>query len=67
MYRKLGIQKLEKQAKNRFEEQRYTYKIQGTKKIRKLHEKENNSRQKTYIEQIEEQRKAVRSQILNHF
>ena len=56
----------EKQAKNRFEEQRYTYKIQGKKKLKKLYRKENISKQKTYIEQIEEQRNAVKSQILKH-
>mgnify|MGYP006068172675 CR=1 FL=1 len=56
----------EKQAKNRFEEQRYTYKIQGKKKLKNLYRKENISKQKTYIEQIEEQRNAVKSQILKH-
>lgn len=64
MHMKLGIQKAEKQAKNKFQEQRYTYKIQGTKKLRNLNKKEKNK--KTYIEQVEEQRNAVRSQILKH-
>lgn len=60
------MQTKEKQAKNRFEEQRYTYKIQGKKKLKNLYRKENISKQKTYIEQIEEQRNAVKSQILKH-
>lgn len=66
-----GIEKkhtqiLEEQAKNKFEEQRYTYKIQGRKKLKNLYEKDNKSKPKTYIEQIEEQRNAVKSQILKH-
>ena len=56
---------MEKQAKNRFEEQRYTYKIKGKKKLRNIYEKEKQ-KPKTYIEQIEEQRERVRSQILKH-
>ena len=59
------MQKMEKQAKNRFEEQRYTYKIKGKKKLRNIYEKEKQ-KPKTYIEQIEEQRERVRSQILKH-
>lgn len=59
------MQKLEKQAKSKFEEQRYTYKVKGKKKLRNIYEKEN-AKSKTYIEQVEEQRDRVRSQILNH-
>ena len=59
------MQKLEKQAKSKFAEQRYTYKIKGKKKLRNMYEKEKN-RTKTYVEQIEEQRNRVRSQILKH-
>ena len=60
------IQQMERQAKNRFEEQKYTYKIKGKKSLRSLKEKEKNTRPKTYVEQIEEQRNRVRSQILKH-
>ncbi len=61
------FQKMENQAKEKFEEQKYTYKIRGKKRIRKLHEKEQEKKKpKTYIEQIEEQRNAVKSQILKH-
>ena len=60
---------LEKQAKQRFEEKRYTY----TKKERKSlkgkvkKDKIKNEKEPTYVEQIEAQRNAVKSQILNHF
>lgn len=62
------FQKMERQAKEKFEEQKYTYKIKGKKRIRKLHEeeKEKDKKPKTYIDQIEEQRNAVKSQILKH-
>ena len=62
------FQRMEKQAKTKFEEQHYTYKVKGKRKLRTLHEKEkqNEVKPKTYIEQIEEQRNSVRSQILNH-
>ena len=59
------FQQIEEQAKSKFQEQRYTYKVRGKKKLRRLYEKEN-SKPKTYIEQIEEQRNAVKSQILKH-
>ncbi len=59
------FQQIERQAKSNFHEQRYTYQVRGKKKIRRLYEKEN-SKPKTYIEQIEEQRNAVKSQILKH-
>lgn len=64
--KKTQMQILEQQEKNKFEEQRYTYKVQGRKKIRNLYRNENKTKQKTYIEQIEEQRNAVKSQILKH-
>ena len=62
------FQKMERQAKEKFEEQKYTYKIKGKKRVRKLHEeeKEKDKKPKTYIDQIEEQRNAVKSQILKH-
>ena len=61
------FQKMERQAKNKFEEQRYTYKIKGKRKIRNIYEKEKEKpKPKTYIEQIEDQRNAVKSQILKH-
>ena len=62
------MQKLEKQAKNKFNEQHYTYKIKERKKLKNLLQakEEKASKPKTYVEQIEEQRKSVRSQILNH-
>ena len=62
------MQKLERQAKNKFEKQRYTYKIKERKKIRNLlkDKEEKASKPKTYVEQIEEQRNGVKSQILKH-
>ena len=61
------LQKMERNAKEKFEEQKYTYRIRGKKKIKKLHEREQQKKkQKTYVEQIEEQRNAVKSQILKH-
>lgn len=67
-YRKeTDIEKMERQAKNRFNDQRYTYKIKEKRKLRILLEKKTTkSIPKSYIEQIEEQRKAVKSQILKH-
>ena len=62
------MQKLEKQTKNKFEQQHYTYKIQERKKLKNLlkDKEEKSSKPKTYVEQIEEQRNSVRSQILKH-
>ena len=60
------FQKMEKQAKGRFEEQRYTYKVSGRRKLKNIYQNNNKEKQKTYVEQIEEQREAVRSQILKH-
>ena len=63
------MQKLEKKAKTKFEEQHYTYKIQGKRKLKTLynqHKEEKHVPAKTYIEQIEEQRNSVKSQILKH-
>ena len=62
------MQRLEKQAKNKFNEQHYTYKIKERKKLKNLLQakEEKASKPKTYVEQIEEQRKSVRSQILKH-
>lgn len=61
------LQKMERNAKEKFEEQKYTYRIRGKKKIKKLHEREQQKKKpKTYVEQIEEQRNAVKSQILKH-
>lgn len=57
------FQKMEKQAKEKFEGQNYTYKVKGKRKSKKG---ENEEKEKTYIEQIEEQRNAVKSQILKH-
>ena len=60
------IQQKERQAKNRFEEQKYTYRVKGKASLRSLKKKEIKPKPKTYIEQIEEQRNRVRSQILKH-
>ena len=61
------MQKIERNAKNRFEEQHYTYKVKSKNKLKNLYEKEKQKvRPKTYVEQIEEQRDRVRSQILKH-
>lgn len=62
-------QKIEEEAKRKFEEQRYTYQKSGKRGIRRQYQSsiENHSQKKqTYIEQIEAQRNAVKSQILNH-
>ena len=66
MFKKQKYNKWRDKPKNRFEEQKYTYKIKGKKSLRSLKEKEKNTRPKTYVEQIEEQRNRVRSQILKH-
>ena len=61
------MQKMERKAKDKFEEQHYTYKIKSKKKLRNIYEKEKEKvKPKTYIEQIEEQRNSVKSQILKH-
>ena len=60
------FQQIEKQNKDRFQEQRYTYKVKSKNRLKNLYKTEKNIKQKTYIEQIEEQRNAVRSQILKH-
>ena len=60
------MQKIEKRAKSKFEEQHYTYKVKGKKKLKNLYKEEKVKKPKTYIEQIEEQRNSVKSQILNH-
>ena len=59
---------MERQAKENFAEQRNVYKIKGKKRVRKLQkeEQEKQAKPKTYIEQVEEQRNAVKSQILKH-
>lgn len=63
------MQKNEKEAKNKFEEQHYTYTIKEKRRVRNLiknKEEKEKSKPKTYIEQIEEQRNSVKSQILKH-
>ena len=62
------MQKIERQAKNNFAEQHYTYKIKEKKKLKNLlkAKDDKSSKPKTYVEQIEEQRNSVRSQILKH-
>lgn len=63
------MQKIEKTAKSKFEEQHYTYRIKESRKTRNLlrnKEEREKSKPKTYIEQIEEQRNSVKSQILKH-
>ena len=62
------MQKLAKNAKAQFDKQHYTYKVKEKKKLKYLLQakKEKTTKPKTYIEQIEEQRNSVRSQILTH-
>ena len=62
------MQKMEKQAKTKFEQQHYTYKIKERRSLKSLlkPKKKTGNKQKTYIEQIEEQRNSVKSQILMH-
>ena len=64
------IERLERENKQRLEEQRYTYIKKEKKSLRKIYgqeKKKDNEKQLTYIEQVEAQRNAVKSQILNHF
>lgn len=62
-----AIQQMEQKAKNKFEEQHYTYTIKEKRKVRNLlKNKAEKSKPKTYVEQIEEQRNSVKSQILKH-
>ena len=61
------IQQMEQKAKNKFEEQHYIYTIKEKRKVRNLlKNKEEKNKSKTYMEQIEEQRNSVKSQILKH-
>ena len=64
--KKSQIHFVEEQERNKIEEQRYTYKIQRKRRLKSIYGKEIKQKQKTYIEQIEEQRNAVKSQILKH-
>ena len=61
-----ALQKMERNAKENFAEQKYTYKVSGRRKLKSLYRVSQKNKPKTYVEQIEEQRNAVRSQILNH-
>ena len=66
---KTQIQKIENKTKNKsknsYEEPKYTYKIQGKSRLRNMN-LEERPKPKTYVEQIEEQRERVKSQILKH-
>lgn len=62
-------QRREEEAKKRFEEQRYVYQKSQKRGLRKQYHstiENHNQKTQTYIEQIEAQRNAVKSQILNH-
>ena len=61
-----ALQKMERNAKENFAEQKYTYKVSGRRKLKSLYRVSQKNKPRTYVEQIEEQRNAVRSQILNH-
>lgn len=58
-------QEFENKIRNNYEEQKYTYKIKGKNKLKNMYLQER-PKSKTYVEQIEEQRERVRSQILKH-
>jgi len=65
------VEKIEKENKKRFQEQKYTYTYirKEKKSLRKLYNQGNKNKNKkelTYVEQIEAQRSAIRSQILKH-
>ena len=62
------MQKISKENKKRFEEQHYTYIRKERRSLRRMYKKERQEKDKqtTYIEQIEAQKSAVKSQILNH-
>ena len=56
---------IEKESKQKFANQRYTYRKKERKDLKRLYgEKQEN--EVTYIEQIEKQKNAIKSQILNH-
>lgn len=64
------MERLARENKQRLEEQRYTYIRKEKRSLRKIYRQEknkNNEKQLTYVEQVEAQRNAVKSQILNHF
>ncbi len=57
----------ENEPKSKFEEQRFTYKVNGRRRLKNIYEnKKENKKTKTYTEQVDEQRERVRSQILQH-
>lgn len=60
------LQQMERTAKENFAEQRYTYKVSGRRKLKSLYRSSQKNKPKTYVEQIEEQRNAIKCQILNH-
>ena len=57
--------KTEEKIKNNYKEQKDTYKIHSRKRLRNIY-LEEKIKTKTYVEQIEEQKNRVRSQILKH-
>lgn len=62
-------ERMEQENKRRFEEQRYTYikkEKRGLKRLYKQESKEKGKKELTYVEQIEAQKNAIKSQILNH-
>lgn len=58
--------RMEERARKKSERQRYTYIRREQRSLKKLSKKRPREKELTYIEQIEAQRNAVRSQILNH-
>lgn len=63
------MERMEQENKKRFEEQRYTYIKKEKRGLKKLYRQENKAKREkelTYVEQIEAQRNAIKSQILNH-
>ena len=60
---------MQKENMKRFEEQSYTYSRKNKKTLSKISQKKNreeNKQSTTYVEQVEAQKKAIKSQILNH-
>lgn len=63
------MQRLEEEKKRKIEEQRYTYIRKEKRSLKKMHQKDKKDKkeekQENYVEKLEGQKKAVKSQILN--
>ena len=61
------MKRIEEEKKRKIEEQRYTYIRKEKTSLKKMYQKDKKEeKQLSYVEQIENQKKAAKSQILNH-